>query len=383
MAFWMRMAVVLGTTLVAWPSLGSDDRDDEAAECAASKIEAAGRYSRCLSRESAEFVEDGEFDDRRCDARLERLFRKAERRNECAVEGDAESVGRFMTHMHVIVDDAIVTGAELPDVIDPDCDPETVDLLDFEYFRNDAGYWCGDATLLNSAGTPVQSDIFPYPYANYKVFFFNDIDGPNLQNRTLAMYPPLSQERCDELAAQGIPNALGSGVCGENGAGKIYLSDQQASDCSGTLEGVFPIGSVPLFSESTLLTDQIQTYRQEYVEGGVLLLDGITTVQNDALVTNGQIWDPREAPGLPQLYGAYYDRLRKCSRAEFLAEIVVWSNQYNIPPGETCGLDSANMPSGTTCAEFFDVNLPVPVDPSDCRFQVCPPRTADFMALSD
>ena len=377
MTSWIRMGAVLGLAMLAWPSPGSADRDrhreDDPAECAASKIEAAGRYSRCLSRESAEAVEDGDIENRHCEAKLERRFGKAERRNDCAVEGDAETIGEFLAEVQIAVDDAIVDGAELPDVIEPECNPETVNLLDFEYFQNDSGYWCGDATLLNAGGTPVQSDIFPYPYANYKVFFFNDIEGADLQNRTLAMYPPLSQERCDELDMQEIPNVLGSGVCGENGAGKIYLSDQQASDCSGTLEGVFPIGSIPLFSESTLLTSQIQTYRQEYVEGGVLLLDGITTVLNDALVTNGQIWDPREAPGLPQLYGSYFDRLRKCSRVEFLAEIAIWSNHYNIPAGETCGLDSANQPSGTTCAEFFDVNLPAPVDPSDCRGHVCPP----------
>jgi len=94
-----------------------------------------------------------------------------------------------------------------------------------------------------------------------------------------------------------------------------------------------------------------------------LLLDGITTLENDALVTNGQIWDPREPAGLDQLYGSYFDRMRKCSRAEFLAEIAVWSSTYNVPAGETCGIDSANMPSGTTCAEFFDVTLPAALSP--------------------
>jgi len=263
----------------------------------------------------------------------------------------------------LFADDAFLFGADLPDVIEPACDPEAVDLLDLENFQNDAGYWCGDATLLNRDGTPVQSEVFPYPYANYKVFWVNEIAGSGLDNRTLASYPPLSQERCDDLAAAGIPNALGSGVCGENGAGKIYVSAQEAADRSGTLEGIFPIGSIPLFSEATLLTDRIQTYRQEYVEGGVLLLDGITTVENDALVTNGQIWDPRKPAGLDQLYGSHFDRVRKCTRAEFLAAILVWSNAYNVPPGEACGIDSANMPSGTTCVDFFDVNLPAPPSP--------------------
>ena len=355
----------VGSVLLAGSAVSGDDRDggNDAAECGASKIEAAGGYFRCLSREVADVVEDGSFEDRGCTRKLARKFHRAERGGECAVEGDAGTIGDFLAEVQLVVDDAILIGADLPDVIEPVCEPETVDLLDFEYYQNDAGYWCGDATLLNRDGTPVQSDIFPYPYANYKVFWVNEIEGSELENRTLALYPPLSQERCDELAAEGITNALGSGVCGENGAGKIYVSGQEAADCSGTLKGIFPVGSTPLFSEATLLTDRIQTYRQEYVEGGVLLLDGITTVQNDALVTNGQIWDPREPAGLDQLYGAYFDRMRKCSRAEFLAEIAIWSNAYSVPAGEACGIDSANMPSGTTCVDFFDVNLPVILSP--------------------
>jgi len=370
------LLLVIGSLWLAGPAASDDqsDRGDGAAECGASKIQAAGAYSRCLSRESAEAVEDGSFGDRRCDRTLSRKFRKAERDDQCPVEGDAGIIGDFLADVQLVVDDAILTGSELPDVIDPLCEPDQVNLLDFEFFQNDDGYWCGDATLLDRDAAPVQSLIFPYPYANYRVFWVNDIQGDRIETRTLALYPPQSQERCDELAAEGVENALGSGVCGVNGAGKIYISEQAASDCSGTLKGVFPVGSTPLFSEATLVTDRIQTYRQEFVEGGALLLDGITTVQNDALVTNGQIWDPREPPGLPQLYASYYDRMHKCTRAQFLAEIAISSTEYNVPQGETCGIDSANMPSGTTCVEFFDVTLPTPFDPSDCLNEVCPPR---------
>ena len=359
---------VSGSLFLAGAAVADDDRKDRergdgAAECGADKIEAAGKYFRCLSREAAEVVEEGSFEDRRCTRKLARKFRRAERDGECTVEDDAGPIGDFLAEVQLVVDDAILIGADLPDVIEPICEPENVDLFDFEYYANDAGYWCGDATLLNRGGTPVQSEIFPYPYANYKVFWVNDIQGARIETRTLALYPPLSAERCDELAAAGITNALGSGVCGENGAGKIYVSEQEAADCSGTVKGVFPIGSTPLFSEGNLVSDRIQVYRQEFVEGGALLLDGITTIQNDALVTNGQIWDPREAPGLDQLYASYFDRMRKCTRAEFLAEIAIWSNTYNVPQGETCGIDSANMPSGTTCIDFFDVNFPVVPSP--------------------
>ena len=50
-----------------------------------------------------------------------------------------------------------------------------------------------------------------------------------------------------------------------------------------------------------------------------------------------------EGPGLDQLYASYYDRMHKCTRGEFLTEIGFWSAQYNVPQGETCGIDSANM----------------------------------------
>jgi len=260
----MLAVTVIGSVFLAGAAVSADggNRQEGAAECGATKIEAAGGYFRCLSREVADFVEDGSFKDRGCARKLARKFRRAERDGECAVEGDAETIGEFLAEVQFVVDDAILDGADLPDVIEPLCEPEAVNLLDFEYFQNDAGYWCGDATLLNRDGRPVQSEVFPYPYANYKVFWVNEIEGSALENRTIALYPPLSQARCDELAAAGITNALGSGVCGENGAGKIYVSGQEAADCSGTLKGIFPIGSIPLFSEATLLTDRIQTYRQ-------------------------------------------------------------------------------------------------------------------------
>lgn len=373
----MRVLGLAVACLVFWAgsALGDDDSDSGsgAAECAARKITAAGSFSRCLARESADGVEDGSFKDRRCDRRLERKFARAERKDECAIEGDVGAIGGFLTEVALVVDDAIITGAELPDVIEPVCEPDQVDLLDFEFFQNDDGYWCGDATLLNRDAAPVQSLIFPYPYANYKVFWWNDIQGGSMVTRTLALYPPQSPQRCVELADLGVESALGSGECGVNGAGKIYISEAAASDCEGTTQGVFPIGSTPLFSESTLLTDRIQTYRQEFVEDGALLLDGITTIENQALVTNGQIWDPREPPGLAQLYASYFDRMHKCTREQFLGEIAFWSAQYNVPQGETCGIDSANMPSGTTCAEFFDVNLPPQFAPSSCRGSQCPP----------
>ena len=346
---------------IAFSTPVAADGDDET--CASKKIDAAGGYYRCLSQNAADALNGDTEDGARCEKRLNRKFRKAERRDACAVTGDSSTIGDFLADVQWVVDDAIVTGAELPQVIEPVCDPSAVNLLDFEFFRNDEGYWCGDATLLGPDGTPLQSEIFPYPYANYKLFWVNYIDGDDIQNRTLAMYPPLAPERCAELNENGIPNALGNGACGENGAGKIYVGDQTASNCSGTVTGVFPIGSVPLFSEAALLTDSIQTYRQEYTEGGVLLLDGITTLQNGALVTNGQIWNPLQPPGIDQLYGAYYDRMRKCTEAEFFAQIAFWSSRYKIPLGATCGIDSANMPSDTTCVEFFDVNIPPFIPP--------------------
>lgn len=332
--------------------------DGDNNECASRKIDAAGDYFRCLSRDAADALSGESEDPARCESRLNRKFRKAERRDVCAATGDSSTVGDFLADVQWVVDDAIVTGAELPSVIEPVCDPSAVNLLDFEYFRKDEGYWCGDATFLGADGNPLQSDVFPYPYENYKIFWLDSIDGDDIQNRTLVMYPPLSPERCAELSAADIPNALGSGVCGVNGAGKIYVGDQSASDCSGTVTGSLRPGSSPLFSEATLLTDSIQAYREEFIEGGVLLLNGITTLQNGALVTNGQIWNPLQPPGLDQLYASYFDRLHKCSEAEFFAEIAFWSNRYDIPAGETCGIDSANMPSDTTCAEFFDTTLP-------------------------
>ena len=106
MTSWMRMGVVLGLAMLAWPSLGSADRDrdDDAAECAASKIEAAGRYSRCLSRESAEAVEDGDFESRHCEARLDRRFNRAERRDDCSIEGDADTIGEFLAEVQIVAE---------------------------------------------------------------------------------------------------------------------------------------------------------------------------------------------------------------------------------------------------------------------------------------
>jgi len=337
--------------VLASPAMGNEDTG----ECVSQKIDATGVYYRCLSREVADSLM-GDFDENRsCEKRLDRKFRRAERHHVCPVEGDAETIAEFLAKVQFAVDDTIITGDALPPIEDPHgCDPATQDLLDFEYYANQDGYWCGDATTLGSDGNPFQINAFPHPYANYKIFIQVKVEGPELKTKTLVIYPRESFERCLEIEEAGFPTSLvPGGRCGVNGAGKVYVGNEVASDCKGGLVGVFPLGQLQFFAESKLLSERIQVYRQETEEGGALILDDVSTLQDDAWVLTGQLWNPRQAPGLPQLEGNFFDRMHKCSKREFFGQIAHWGHQFKVPRGRICGLDSGNQLTNESCFEFF------------------------------
>ena len=332
---------------------GSSTADGRADRCAARKINASGDFYQCLSRDAAKGVVGKYWGDRSCEETLDRKFARAERRGQCAAEADADSIGTFLEQIQVAVDDAITTGAELPDVTPSGCDPQEVDLKAFPYYANQDGYWCGDATTLNRFGEPLELNVFPYPYDNYKIFIQVRVDGADLKTKTLVIYPPESPERCEEIEEAGYANSLlPEGVCGRNGAGKVYIGNEIASDCKGGLSGVFPLGEIQFIAESKLLSDRIQAYRQE-TQGGALVLDDISTIQDDTWVLSGQLWNPLQPPGLTQLEGNFFDRMGKCSAVEFAAEIRRWGHKFKVPRGRLCGLDSGNNLTDESCVEFF------------------------------
>jgi hypothetical protein len=65
-----------------------------------------------------------------------------------------------------------------------------VDLMDFETWKREEGYWVGEYTFLGADGDPYESSTWPYPYDHYMGFIHLAIDGPNLSQRNVFLYPP-------------------------------------------------------------------------------------------------------------------------------------------------------------------------------------------------
>ena len=65
-----------------------------------------------------------------------------------------------------------------------------IDLMDFEAWKREEGYWIGEYTFLGADGDPYESSTWPYPYDHYMGFIHLAIDGPNLSQRNVFLYPP-------------------------------------------------------------------------------------------------------------------------------------------------------------------------------------------------
>jgi len=137
---------------------------------------------------------------------------------------------------------------EVQEAAEPaECDPTKENLTDFEAWRREEGYWVGEYTLLGADGDWFESGGWPYRYDHYRGFIQLELDGPNLTQNNLFLYPPQLAEDCtgefDEETS--LPtDVLGGGACGINGNEKVLAEAiQSATDCQGGLSGTFDFGA--------------------------------------------------------------------------------------------------------------------------------------------
>ena len=241
------------------------------------------------------------------------------------------------------MEDASMEDASMEDASTEECDLESVELLDFEPWRREEGWWVGEYTLLGADGDPSTSANWPYRYDHYRGFIHLEVIGNAIRQRNVFLYPPLAAEGCTGEEGE----VVGSGECGVNGNEKVFSADQTASDCDGNLAGPFFAFGMELSTETTLIGDDTVLYQVRLPDGGL--------TQNQLTSLPGNDTRVRTAQGLFQgnpTYASFY-RERKVTQEEFFEILAETRTEYNILEDDYCGYDSGNMPTEASCDEHF------------------------------
>ncbi len=365
----------------------------EAERCAwkADKVEA--RYSKCLARSETRLsnVLHGSTadEDEHCERQFKRSMDVLERRAtfkdvgpECEARiseagqntAQAEALvaaGRDLgDYPDLSVDD--LAGSLIGDYLDqsydegfdagvasltPECDLGEVDLLDFEVWRREEGYWVGEYSFYGADGDPNQSDSWPYRYDHYKGFIRIAIDGADLAQRNIFTYPPQDSSLC--TGEEG--DVKGDGACGVNGNENIWVANQTASNCEGSLDGPFATAFGVTDTYTTILGDDTVRYKVVYSEnnpppydelfGGNIMQNQLTTLTPDGVrVRTAQGFNV--ATGLPS-YASFY-RETRVTEAEFWVALDAARAEYSIREEDECAWDGVTKgPSGTDCETHF------------------------------
>ena len=233
---------------------------------------------------------------------------------------------------------------------EPVCDLDSFELLDFEAWRREEGYWIGEYTFLGADGNPFESTSWPYLYDQYKGFLRIQLDGGDLEQRNVFLYPPQDEGDCGEEG-----DVVGTGTCSINGNEKIFAADQSATDCSGSLSGPYSIGAFVVSTTTRLIGDDTVVYQVRLFEDGPLLQNQLTSLPgNDTRIRTAQGLNN----GAPS-YASFY-RERRVLRDEFYSELAAARLEYNILEVDQCGYDQGNQPSGITCDQHFGEDTSTP-----------------------
>lgn len=242
--------------------------------------------------------------------------------------------------------DSLTELAEIVEGDDPDCDLANVNLLDFEAWKREEGWWVGEYTFLGADGDPNVSANWPYRYDHYRGFIHLEVSGNSIKQRNVFLYPAKLDSECDA-----DDHVVGTGVCGVNGNEKIFSADQSASDCKGNLAGPFEAFGMTLSTATTLLGEDTVLYQVRLPDGSINQNQLTTLPPNDTRV--------RTAQGFfmgASTYASYY-RERKVTKEEFVELLNQTREEYNILDVDHCGYNSGNAPSGVTCDEHFGLSL--------------------------
>ncbi len=247
-------------------------------------------------------------------------------------------------------------------------DPGEIELLDFEVWQRERGYWFGEYTFLNASGTSdYKASDNPtsgqYNYRKYYGFINLQVKGSELKQRNIFLRPALDLESKD-LDADGIvsineldqfgfsspydyqidlvtkiatpmQNGAEAGLLPFNyteGTEKTFTADQNATDNSGNLSGSY--FGIP--TTTTIIGDDTVLYR---VGAGTLYQNQLTTLPgNGTRVRTAQGF----FNGTPT-YASYYRETRfeddvdehgvvtKTAREKFLEKLAEFRQLHNVP----------------------------------------------------
>jgi hypothetical protein len=205
-------------------------------QCAASENKVSASHYRCMAKASQ--LEGAHRDRResRCANHLERNARRADRRGDCETSTDTSQIATAVDDFSQAIMNAANGTADFPEItVTPVCNLGDVNLLDFDAWNRESGYWVGEYTFLGADGDPNQNANWPYRYEHYKGFIHLAVAGNAIAQRNIFLYPPKNPSQCTGDASE----VKGNGTCGVNGNEKVYSADQSASDCKGSLAGRF------------------------------------------------------------------------------------------------------------------------------------------------
>ena len=250
-------------------------------------------------------------------------------------------------------------------------DSVDVNLLDFEVWQRERGYWFGEYTFLNSSGksdyeATDDSTSGQYDYRRYFGFISLQVKGDELKQRNIFLRPALDIEAKDldedgtvsvnELDAFGFSSPFdyaidlqtkiatplqSNGDAAElipfnysEGTEKTFTADQSASDQSGNLSGLyfgFP-------TTTTIIGDDTVLYR---VGDSSIFQNQLTTLPgNGVRVRTAQGFS--FGSSLPS-YGSYYRETKfeddvdeqgvviMTAREKFLLKLEEYRQLYNVP----------------------------------------------------
>ncbi|MCH2170457.1 TetR/AcrR family transcriptional regulator C-terminal ligand-binding domain-containing protein [Myxococcota bacterium] len=326
-------------------------------ECPDLKNRASSAYYKCTTLANQGRASRVEERLERCETRLERAMDRADLRPGCDQSGDAEDFSDVVEEFSESIVDAASGRTGIPEIVTTECDLSRVRLLDFEAWRREEGYWVGEYSFYGADGDPNQNDSWPYRYDHYMGFIRISIDGPNLAQRNVFTYPPQDLALCTDSEE----SVKGNGECGINGNENIWVANQSASNCEGSLDGPFSSAFGNTDTYTTVLGDDTVLYKVVYSKnneppydelfGGKIMQNQLTTLTPDGVrVRNAQGFNI--STGLPS-YSSFY-RETKVTEDQFWDALKAAREEYNILEEDECAWDGVTkLPSGTDCDTHF------------------------------
>ena len=250
----------------------------------------------------------------------------------------------------------------------PEAHPEDIELLDFEVWRRERGYWFGEYTLLNGSGNSNYkatdtSTGGQYNYRKYYGFINLQVKGSELKQRNIFIRPALDlagkdlnadgtvsineldqfgftspyDYEIDLLTRMATPLQEGAAAGLQpfdytEATEQTFTADQAATDLSGNLSGSY--FGIP--TTTTIIGNDTVLYR---VGGETVYQNQLTTLPGNGMRVRTAQGFYNGAPSYASFYRETkiqddvneYGIVTKSARAKFLEKLAEFRALYNVP----------------------------------------------------